>query len=397
LKAAQGENKLMKLMKHITIALVLCAIPAMAFGQTVSCDDCTHAVSYYKGEGGLIATAADDAEMVTYVASCGGVTRTGELTATDGTVSMLFSGDLACAADEGTLEVGPVMDGGWFWITDDMNSAVGTLVDMAVLDNETTAPTGAGPGVTMTAGTGAVFVKETSSGRVGILPNILPEPPTPAAAICGPRYSAATRGYTLQATARCMLGDGGTKIRLQGRGPYGGNVHLTTGTVTRNNLGGGDIVVLADLWVNESGSYSTAATPTPNLGWIGKGTDNWLPQVSWGATLAGAAPGADIGGAGVAIGDSDPNGQAEVTVMPSATYCPAMGTQYTAVINVVAGTNAAAGTSTSGTGTNDLHPAVAASRAGLHSAIQLTVVCPPRAAANQGQELVPDNPFPTDK
>ena len=384
----------MKLMKHITIALVLCAIPAMAFGQTVSCDECSHAVSYYKGEGGLIATAADDAEMVTYVASCGGVTRTGELTATDGTVSMLFSGDLACAADEGTLEVGPVMDGGWFWITDDMNSAVGSLVNMDVLDNESVDPTGAGEGVTMLAGTGAVFVKETSTGRVGILPTILPEPPTPDAAICGPRYDAATRGYTNQATSSCMLGDGGTKIRLQGRGPYGGNVHLTTGTVTRDNTGGGNIVVLADLWVNETGSYSTG--DTPNLGWIGKGEDNWLPQVSWGATLAGAAPGSDISVTGVGIAD-DNDGQAEITVMPSASYCPAMGTQYTAVINVVAGTEAAAGTSTSGTGTNDLHPAVVANRDGLHSSTQLTVTCPPRAAANQGQELVPDNPFPTDK
>ena len=66
----------MKLMKHITIALVLCAIPAMAFAQTAGCDDCNHTVSYYKGTGGLIATADDDAEMVGFVASCGGTTRT---------------------------------------------------------------------------------------------------------------------------------------------------------------------------------------------------------------------------------------------------------------------------------------------------------------------------------
>ncbi len=35
----------MKLMKHITIALALCAIPAVAFGQTVTCEACTHEVS----------------------------------------------------------------------------------------------------------------------------------------------------------------------------------------------------------------------------------------------------------------------------------------------------------------------------------------------------------------
>ena len=57
----------MKLMKHITIALVLCAIPAMAFAQDVTCDECTHVVSVYAGHGGFIATAAEDAEMVIWV------------------------------------------------------------------------------------------------------------------------------------------------------------------------------------------------------------------------------------------------------------------------------------------------------------------------------------------
>ncbi len=410
LKAAQGENKLMKLMKHITIALVLCAIPAMAFGQTVSCEDCTHAVSYYKGAGGLIATATEDTEMVTYVASCGGVTRTGELAAGDGGfVSTLFEGDLACAADEGTFELGPVMDGGWFWVTDDMNSAVGSLVDMDVLDNETTMLTGAGAGVTMTAGSGAVFVKETATGRVGILPNILPEPPMAAAAICGPRrHPAFPFPFSLQATSSCMLGGGGSKIRLTGRGTYGGNVHLTSGTVTRNNANGGDIVVRADLWVDESGSYSTADPATPAKGWIGTeaGNPNWLTDVGWTMRLAGAAPGANTEGAGVTILDADPatDGQAEITITPSPTYCPARGTQYTATVNIFAWADDAEtaqgdAIGTTGGDADNLHPALATVRTlgGAHSAIQLTVTCPPRAAANQGQELVPENPFPTDK
>ncbi len=89
----------MKLMKHITIALVLCAIPAVAVGQTVTCDDCTHVASVYMGEGGVIATAQEDVEMVTWVATCGGVTRSGELEPNDdGVVSALFAGDLACMA-----------------------------------------------------------------------------------------------------------------------------------------------------------------------------------------------------------------------------------------------------------------------------------------------------------
>ena len=100
--------------RFLMIALLIGAIPAVAVGQTVMCDECTHVASVYMGEGGFIATA-DDADMVTWVASCGGVTRSGEEPADDdGVVSALWTGDLACMADGGTFEIGPVMDGGWF-------------------------------------------------------------------------------------------------------------------------------------------------------------------------------------------------------------------------------------------------------------------------------------------
>ena len=187
------------------------------------CDECTHVASVYMGEGGFIATA-DGADMVTWVASCGGVTRSGELMPNDdGVVSGLWTGDLACMADGGgSFEIGPVMDGGWFWVTDETNSAVGGLVAEEVVENnETTAITSAGDGVSMTMGEGAVYLKEAASGRVGILPNILPEPPPTPAAICGPRADS-DGDYTRQATSSCMLGDGGSKIRLQGPGRYGG-------------------------------------------------------------------------------------------------------------------------------------------------------------------------------
>ena len=183
-------------------------------------------------------------------------------------------------------------------------------------------------------------------------------------------------------------------------------MHLTSGTVTRDGAAGGNIVVMADLWVDESGSYSTADPATPAKGWIGTetGNPNWLTDVGWTATLAGAAPGAQAGGAGITIDDSDNNGQAEITVAPSASYCPATGTQYTATVNILAYADDAqdtAGTAigTSGGDADNLHPALSTQRTlgGAHAGVQLTVNCPPRAAANQGQELVPDNPFPTDK
>ena len=389
---------------YLMVALILCAIPAVAVGQTVSCDDCSHVASVYMGEGGVIATA-DDADMVTWVATCSGVTRTGELPANDdGVVSALWTGDLACMAEKGgSFELGPVMDGGWFWVTDAMNSAVGGLVSKDVLENDATDITSAGDGVSMTMGKGAVHLKEASTGRVGILPNILPEPPAPAAVVCGPRVTPNTTpaAYTSQAAKSCMLGGGGTKVRVLGPAAHGRTGVITGGMVTRPAVG--ELALTADLWVDESGSYNTGdLTATPNLanrGWVGKGTNNWLGNVGWTASLHGATPGASLAGAAVAIVDTGNNGQANITITPSATYCPAKGTQTTAVVNILAWASAGAdGAATTGTGSDDtIFPALATQRAlgGAYSAAQIRIVCPPPASsANQGQELVPENPFP---
>ena len=391
---------------YLMVALILCAIPAVAVGQTVSCDDCTHVASVYMGEGGFVATA-DDADMVTWVATCNGVTRSGELPANDdGKVAALWAGDLACHGDaKSEFQVGPIMDGGWFWITDADNSAVGGLVAKDVLDNEAADITTAGDGVTMTAGKGAVFLKEASTGRVGILPNILPEPPPAAAVVCGPRITPNTDPavYTSQAAKSCMLGGGGTKVRVLGPAAHGRTGVITGGMVTRPAVG--QLALTADLWVDESGSYNTGdLTNTPalaNRGWVGKGTNNWLGNVGWTASLHGATPGASLTGAAVAIEDTGTNGQANITITPSATYCPAKGTQTTAVVNILAwasGATVGAGAATTGTGTDDtIFPALATQRAlgGAYSAAQIRIVCPPPASsANQGQELVPENPFP---
>ena len=366
-------------MKHVTIALMICAIPATTFAQDVSCPDCDHVAPYFRGVGGFIGTVADGVDEVIFVASCGGVTTTGEAQIAGGTVAQLFNhrNGLACDREGGSLEIAGLADGGWYWITDEMNSAVGSLVREDVLDNTPTQPTDPGSDdITLTQVKGAVFVKQASTGRVGLLSTILPAPLEDRPAICGPRYSTRTESYSSQATSNCVLGDGGTKIRLLGRGRYGGHVHLTSRRVTRDNAEGGPITVLADLWVNESGSYSTADPVTPALGWVGKGEDNWL-QATWTASLAGGAPGADLAGAAAAIADSDNNGQAEITISPSATHCPATGTQYTATVDVVASTN---------TSTNNVHPAVDADDEGVSAMTRLRVECPPRAAANQGRE-----------
>ena len=406
----------MKNLKILMVALALLALPASAFGQDVSCEDCTHDVSVYMGEGGVVATVDGDAEMVTWVTTCSGVTRSGELTPDDdGMVAALFSMDngLACMAtgeDMGSFQIGPVKDGGWFWITDDMNSAVGALVADDIQKNDMVEITSAGDGVTMTAGTGAVYLKETATGRVGILPTIVAEPPADPAEICGPRrQSAWPYTYTQQMNKSCMLGAGRTKIRLVGPGAYGSRSTITNGMVYRPTAG--NVTVTADVWHDGMGSYTTTASDGATYGvdlrkgWPGTtftgGTDhnaNWLAVTFTASLDSGDPQTGDLGGANIALTEdgsgSSPAGQATITITPNDDYC-SKDNNHTATVNLFATP-----------GTNAVHPPLAVGKAahglsatalaGVNSITQLRVVCPPAGSPSTGSELVPDNPFPTE-
>jgi hypothetical protein len=412
----------MKLMKHITIALVLCAIPAMAFGQAVSCDDCTHAVSVYMGEGGLIATA-DDADMVTYVSTCGGVTRSGELAANDdGVVSTLFTMDngLAChTAHEGNkFELGPIMDGGWYWITDDMNSAVGNLVSMDVLENDTVDLTSAGDGVKMTPGSGAVYVKETSTGRVGILPNILPEPPVDATKKCG--FADRGRGADtttlkrfVRVTNECEMGDGGTILLATTTNSFTGATTrvMDKGSVVRPS-GSGEVVVTADLWGNGSGHFTT--DPTADLtssadvsallghpSVSGTSRASRLTGVTYTAKLGDGPTAADLV-SGTADGgvtmNTDTTNVVTFTITADSDHCNASPPRnHSVMVAVTAVLPAASASSPAGTAAQ-LTPYIARhSTSGVVGGTTFTIVCGSGSSSpNQGQELVPENPFPVD-
>ncbi len=259
----------MKLIRQITMALILGAIPAMALSQTVSCEACTHDVSVYMGNGGLIAEA-DGADMVAWVATCGGVTHHGELEPNAAGMVMLQFTDsgLVCNAEESRLQIGPVKDGGWFWITDDTNSAVGSLVSHDILDNAETGITNAGPGVTMTMGRGAVLLKEASTGRVGLLPNILPAPPAATLRKCGydDGGAGASPRYTRRSTD-CALGDGGAIVLATTTDPITGvTVRIPDGGTVVRPAGDGTITIIADLWMNGSGHYRTDADLNPKRG-----------------------------------------------------------------------------------------------------------------------------------
>ena len=394
-------------MKHILVAVVLCALPATAVAQSVVCQACDHVAPYFRGEGGFIATVAEGVGEVVFVASCGNVTTTGEVEAGGGTVAQLFTwrNGLACDRDDGSLEIAGVEAGGWYWITDEMNSAVGSLIGKGILDNEPTEIAGAGAGVSMTMGRGAVYLKETATGRVGILPNILPEPPAGPATVCGPRANSSwPHAYDSQATGSCMLGGGRTKIRLIGPGAHGATMTITNGMVYRPSAG--TVTVSADLWVDESGSFSTAtdnadgtgpSAASIQKGWAGKTASaqgagsgaNWL-TATFGASVeaavgvpeevpddgSSAVAGVTVTNTGATAIDANPVGQAVFTIGPDSAYCSRTN-DHTAVVNIAATP-----------GTNAIHPAVATGAdAGLgrSSAVaafaqmtQLRVVCPPR-------------------
>ena len=385
-------------MKHIRVALALCTLPATALAQGVVCQTCDHVAPWFRGEGGFIATVAEDVDEVVFVASCGNVTTTGEIEPGAGLVAQLFTyrNGLACDRDDGSLEISGLEEGGWYWITDETNSAVGSLIGKDVLGNEPTAITSAGAGVSMTVGKGAVYLKETATGRVGILPNILPEPPADPVAVCGPRIGPDDRTYTTQASSNCMLGGGRTKIRLVGPGSFGSQAAITNGMVYRPEAG--TVTVTADLWVDESGSYATGATPDAaaiQKGWIGKAAPatNWLTATFSASVEATVGTPTDVPAddpdtadevenvAGVSVindgTDSEPAGQATFRILPDGNYC-SQNANHTAVVNISAEV---------AEGGNAIHPSVATGRAAGFTAAadamvaqrtQLRVVCPPR-------------------
>ena len=392
------------------VALALLALPAVAFGQGVECEVCTHQVSVYMGEGGLVAKATDADGEVTWVTECNGVSQWGKLTPNDdGMVAMLFNmdngRDCASPGKDDKLEIGPVDDGGWYWITDDMNSAVGGLVNKKVyeaLKDMTTDPTSAGSAVTMTKGAGAVYLKETASGRVGILPNILPEVPEAPVALCGYETGGTSKAptYSVRGT-NCRLGTGAVKIVAKGPRDVYDNTRKDVDSgvdLVRPSLSNTSITV--DFALLGDGGYLPDGTPaghysdsssTPRLGTV---FDSPLEATYTATTTTAAASPTTVPATendhGLNLTD------AQLVITPKDTYCSA-DNNYTAVVKVYA--------DVSDTQAKQIVPDIVdtvdsdadktVDKAGV---FRVNVVCPSTSAApNPGQELVPDNPFPTDR
>ena len=175
--------------KSVILALLLGAIPAIAMGQVetvVACEEPCYVAPFFKGQGGFVAEGRTGTEVVVAVTCGSTVQTTAPEPDSGGIVRQLFTWDngLACDAENGgMLQIDKIQPGGWYWINDERNSAVSPLVRAAVLAGPPTTPFDPG-GVTMTTSDGGAgtYVKDETSGRVGILHHILPAPAMP---LCG--------------------------------------------------------------------------------------------------------------------------------------------------------------------------------------------------------------------
>ena len=253
----------------------------MAFGQfgvvvdpakvDVACpDEECHVAPVFMGEGGFVGELADGFDMANFVVSCGNTTASGSAAGgADGVVRELFSmaNGLACHEEGGSFQIHGLADGGWYWINDDMNSAVSPLIAKDALMGDEVMPTDPG-GVTLMASDYGTYVK--SGSRVGILPHFvptapveIPEMPEPeAATICMPVLNANRTAYIAN-DKDCMLGDGGTTIVMTAVTADGRSSEVTS--VHRNPRDGAPIRIHLDLWGNGSGHVSN--TGNSHLGW----------------------------------------------------------------------------------------------------------------------------------
>ena len=299
---ADAPAKENELKNYLMFALLIGATASMAFGQfgvvvdpakvDVACpDEECHVAPVFMGEGGFVGELADGFDMANFVVTCGNTTASGSAAGDGGgVVRQLFSmaNGLACHSEGGSIQIHGLADGGWYWINDDMNSAVSPLIAKDALMGDEVMPTDPG-GVTLMAGDYGTYVK--SGDRVGILPHFvptapveIPEIPEPeAATVCMPEW---TGRAWIANNKDCMLGDGGTTIVMTARSGDGRS-HPNVTSVHRNPSGGGNVEIGLDLWANGSGHVS--GDENVFLGWNVPGGQGRTPEsfeARWSASLA---------------------------------------------------------------------------------------------------------------
>lgn len=173
----------------IPFALLAGAVPALLSGQTVivNCpEERCQVAPYFAGEGGFVGESAGigGESEVRFIVVCGNATLTSTAEPdSNGIVRQALNNANALNCREGTsgrIEVDNLKPGGWYWINDDQNSAVSALIPKSAIGNDQIEVTDPG-GVVLSRDEGgaATWVKHEPTGRVGIIPNIVPTRPIP--------------------------------------------------------------------------------------------------------------------------------------------------------------------------------------------------------------------------
>ncbi len=169
----------------IPVVLFAAATPSVAAAQTVAveCPRCQVA-PYFAGEGGFVGESAGfggDSEVEFFVVCAETTISVRVQPDGNGIVREALNaanGRNCPAGATGALEVDNLKPGGWYWINDDQNSAVAAFIPKDAVGNEQIDVTDPG-GVeidTPADGIGA-YVKHVPTGRVGIIPRIVPTRP----------------------------------------------------------------------------------------------------------------------------------------------------------------------------------------------------------------------------
>lgn len=347
----------------IQTALLIGAVPALLSGQiSIDCPEATCQIApYYAGNGGFVGEAANmddaattdvDESEVDFFVVCGNVTTSGSVKPDSGGIvrqALTVANGLACQAQEGgTIEIDGLKDGGWYWINDDTNSAVSALIRKDSLGHPHTTPTDPG-GVILrsVAGGAATFAKHELSGRVGIIPHIVPGQPVPD---CSGAAGSATAtecvlgssaGWSLVASSAAVTRPTGDADDKEVTVTLMGTKFITTGEVAAT----ADVDVHSSVVDVELSAANGAAPDAEDTGVL-----KWIVTV-----------GADDNRCLPANNDPDRLNAQTVTV------------EVTTVAEVIPGL------ATDGVETT------------------FTVNCPDDSAARASAELVPENPFPVDR
>lgn len=172
----------------IPLALLIGTVPAPLVAQvTVDCpEERCQVAPYFAGSGGFVGESAGDGgdRDVTFTVVCGNVTITSTVTPdSGGVVRQALNRTEGFNCPEGTsgrIEVDNMLQGGWYWINDGPNSAVSAFIPKDAVGNEQIDVTDPG-GVILDSPSGglATYVKHEPSGRVGIIPHLVPTKPIP--------------------------------------------------------------------------------------------------------------------------------------------------------------------------------------------------------------------------